>query len=125
MKAPDRFGRYLAFGITLLIGLQAFVNIGVSTTLLPTKGLNLPFVSGGGTALIVTRFMAGVLLNVSRYAEAPSTWRPIVGRKDLQDGLKDLARMVRTKPKKAKFKGQVGTGVVPWTGSGPSPRGGP
>lgn len=114
-KAPDRFGRYLAFGITMLFGVQAFVNMGVATTLLPTKGLNLPFVSGGGTSMVISCLTAGILLNVSRYAEAPSTWKPYVASKDLKAGLQDLANMVRTKPKKrAKFKGQVGSGLVPF-----------
>ena len=70
-NAPDDFGRYLAFGVTALIGIQAAWNMGVAVGLLPTKGLNLPFVSGGGSSLLVTCFAAGILLNVSRWSEAP------------------------------------------------------
>ena len=65
-RAPDVSGRLLAFGITFMITLQAAINIGVVTGCLPTKGLPLPFVSFGGTSLMVTLFMVGVLLNISR-----------------------------------------------------------
>lgn len=64
--ARDEFGRMLAFGILLLIGTQAAVNFGVVLQLLPTKGLTLPFVSFGGTSLILMAFSIGVLLNVGR-----------------------------------------------------------
>jgi cell division protein FtsW len=63
--AQDDFGRFLAFGIVTLLGIEAFVNIGVVTGLLPTKGLALPFISYGGSSLIITLFAVGVLLNVS------------------------------------------------------------
>ena len=65
-RAPDIGGRLMAFGITVLISLQAAINIGVVTGGLPTKGLPLPFISFGGTSLMVTLFMVGVLLNVAR-----------------------------------------------------------
>ena len=65
LYAQDDFGRYLAFGIVVLLGIEAFVNIGVVTGLLPTKGLALPFISYGGSSLIVSLFAVGVLLNVS------------------------------------------------------------
>jgi cell division protein FtsW len=64
--AHDDYGTYLAAGITLFIGLQAFTNLGVVVGLLPTKGLVLPFVSYGGSALMVNCAAAGILLNVSR-----------------------------------------------------------
>ncbi len=64
-RAPDVHGRLLAFGISIVIALQAAINIGVVTGCLPTKGLPLPFVSFGGTSLMVTLFMVGVLLNIS------------------------------------------------------------
>jgi cell division protein FtsW len=60
------FGRYLGMGITLLIGIQALVNACVVTGLLPTKGLTLPFVSYGGSSLVVSLVGAGILLNISR-----------------------------------------------------------
>lgn len=65
LYAEDNFGRSLAFGITTLIGLEAFVNIAVVTGLFPTKGLALPFVSYGGSSLIITLFAVGILLNIS------------------------------------------------------------
>lgn len=65
MNAQDFFGRSLAFGIAALVGLEAFVNMAVVTGLLPTKGLALPFISYGGSSLIITLFAVGVLLNVS------------------------------------------------------------
>lgn len=65
-RAADAGGRLMAFGITILISLQAAINIGVVTGRLPTKGLPLPFISFGGTSLMVTLFMVGVLLNIAR-----------------------------------------------------------
>ena len=65
-RAPDVGGRLLAFGITALVSLQAAINVAVVTGRLPTKGLPLPFISFGGTSLLVTLFMTGVLLNVAR-----------------------------------------------------------
>ena len=64
-RARDMFGCYLAFGITAMFGLQALVNIGVVLGSLPTKGLPLPFISYGGTSLVVSLFMAGILGNIS------------------------------------------------------------
>ena len=66
-KAPDRFGMYLATGITLSIGIQAIVNMCVATGLLPTKGLPLPFISVGGSALVMWMISTGILLNVSEH----------------------------------------------------------
>ena len=68
LRAPDPFGAYLALGITVLIATQAVVNLGVVTGLLPTKGLPLPFISFGGSALLVTMLATGVLLNISQQA---------------------------------------------------------
>ncbi|WP_305041623.1 putative lipid II flippase FtsW [Geoalkalibacter sp.] len=65
-QAPDDYGRHLAFGLTFLIGLGAFINMGVVLGLLPTKGLALPLLSYGGTSLLTTLFALGVLLNISR-----------------------------------------------------------
>ncbi|MDD5307092.1 MAG: putative lipid II flippase FtsW [Deltaproteobacteria bacterium] len=66
LKTRDDFGKYVAVGITVLIGAQALANLGVAMGLLPTKGLNLPFVSFGGTALIISLYSVGILLNISR-----------------------------------------------------------
>ncbi|MDA1313129.1 MAG: putative lipid II flippase FtsW [Acidobacteria bacterium] len=68
-RAPDRFGTYLAVGITAMIVCQALVNLGVVLGLLPTKGMPLPFVSYGGSAMIVALASSGILLNVSQHAE--------------------------------------------------------
>ena len=66
VRAPDTFGRLLAAGITSWIGLQAIVNLGAVTGLLPITGVPLPFVSFGGTALIVTLGAVGVLASIAR-----------------------------------------------------------
>jgi len=68
LRAPDPFGGYLALGITVLIATQTLVNLGVVTGLLPTKGLPLPFISFGGSALLVTLLSTGMLLNISQHA---------------------------------------------------------
>ncbi len=68
LRAPEPFGAYLALGITLLIATQTLVNLGVVTGLLPTKGLPLPFISSGGSALLMTMISTGVLLNISQHA---------------------------------------------------------
>jgi len=75
--APDDFGRYLAYGITCLLGGQAAFNMGVAVGLVPTKGLNLPFVSGGGSSMIVTCLAAGILLNISTWCSRPGFKRPV------------------------------------------------
>ena len=64
-QAKDPFGTHLATGLTLLIGLQAFINLGVASGLLPTKGLTLPFISMGGSSMLVTMLSVGVILNIS------------------------------------------------------------
>jgi len=69
--ARDTFGTMLASGITLLIGLQAFINIGVVTSALPNKGLALPFISYGGSNLLAMLACVGVLFSVARQARAP------------------------------------------------------
>ncbi|MCM2324005.1 MAG: FtsW/RodA/SpoVE family cell cycle protein, partial [Oligoflexia bacterium] len=65
-KYHDLFGMLLAAGITLALGLQGFVNMAVVMGLLPTKGLTLPFISYGGSALLVDLFAVGVLLSIAR-----------------------------------------------------------
>jgi len=65
-RAREPFGKYLGMGITLLIGVQALVNAAVVTGLLPTKGLTLPFVSYGGSSLVVSFVGVGMLLSISR-----------------------------------------------------------
>lgn len=65
-RSQDRFGMLLATGITAALGLQGFVNIAVVLGVVPTKGLTLPFMSYGGSALLVDLFAVGVLLSISR-----------------------------------------------------------
>lgn len=72
-RVSDPFGYYLSLGIVAMIGLQAVVNIGVSIGALPTKGLPLPFVSYGGSALIFHLIAVGLLLNISRIHELQSS----------------------------------------------------
>lgn len=69
LKSRDLFGLYLSFGITCLIGAQAFINMAVVMGLLPTKGLPLPFISYGGSSLLITMIGVGILLNISTYTE--------------------------------------------------------
>ena len=66
IKARDLFGKFLALGITVSIGFKAFINIAVSTGAIPTKGLPLPFISYGGTALIFNIIGVALLLNIAR-----------------------------------------------------------
>jgi cell division protein FtsW len=68
LVAPDRFGTLLAMGITMMVALQAFLNISVVTKLVPTKGIPLPFVSNGGSSLVINLVAMGILLNISRQA---------------------------------------------------------
>lgn len=70
LLAPDRFGSLLALGITMMIAVQALINITVVTGLAPTKGLPLPFVSNGGSSLMINMVAMGVLLNISQQASA-------------------------------------------------------
>jgi cell division protein FtsW len=72
LRAPDAFGSYLALGLTLLIGLQACINMGVVSGLLPTKGLSLPFLSYGGSSLLVNLLSVGILLNISSQIKQPA-----------------------------------------------------
>ena len=69
MRAPDSFGAFLALGITMMLVLQAFVNISVVLGLLPTKGIPLPLVSSGGSSMLINLLGVGVLLNISQHAQ--------------------------------------------------------
>lgn len=71
-SVEDRFGKLLAFGLTLMITVQAALNIGVVTGSLPTKGITLPFISFGGTSMVVSLAMVGILVNVAMTAPAQS-----------------------------------------------------
>jgi cell division protein FtsW len=67
--APDLFGRYLAFGITLMIGINVLINSFVNSGLMPVTGLPMPFISYGGTSMIFSAAAIGILLNISKYTE--------------------------------------------------------
>jgi cell division protein FtsW len=69
LRAPDDYGAYLAFGISTMFGVQALLNLAVALSLLPTKGLTLPFVSFGGSSLVVNAAAAGILLSISRQGD--------------------------------------------------------
>jgi cell division protein FtsW len=71
-RTENRFGALFATGLTIIIGLQAFINIGVVTGLLPTKGITLPFLSYGGSSLVISLISVGMLLNISRSATRSS-----------------------------------------------------
>jgi cell division protein FtsW len=66
MRAPDRFGSLLAVGITCWVVSQAVINIGAVVGLLPVTGIPLPFISYGGSSLIITMAAVGILVNIAR-----------------------------------------------------------
>jgi cell division protein FtsW len=80
--ARDTFGLLLATGLTFLVGLQAFINIGVVTNVLPNKGLPLPFISRGGSNLVVMLMSVGLLLSIARHAVRRDAPAPDVGSLD-------------------------------------------
>jgi len=67
VRAPDTFGAFLALGLTTMVAVQAFINISVVLGLMPTKGLPLPFISNGGSSLLINLVGMGILLNVSQH----------------------------------------------------------
>ncbi len=74
LGAPDTFGALLAVGITGWLVLQAFINIGVVVVLVPITGITLPFVSDGGSSLLVSFAAIGILLSISRETLPRGTW---------------------------------------------------
>jgi cell division protein FtsW len=70
LVAPDRFGALLALGLTAMVAVQALFNMSVVIGLLPTKGIPLPFVSNGGSSLVVNLIAMGILLNISQQASS-------------------------------------------------------
>ena len=70
LRADSLFGTYLGLGIVTMIVLQAFINMSVTVSLLPTKGLPLPFVSVGGSSMVITLLAVGILLNISRVSSS-------------------------------------------------------
>ncbi len=100
LRAPDDFGAFLAFGLSTMFAVQAIVNLAVALAILPTKGLTLPFVSFGGSSLIVNAVAAGILLNISRQSGGTEGARTLAG---------DLAE---TSPQQAAAEGMRGGDVV-------------
>ncbi len=86
LAAPDTFGGLLAAGVTAWLCIQAFVNIGVVVTLLPVTGITLPFVSAGGSSLIVSLGAAGILLSVSRESAVHGGWVHASGDRGRRNG---------------------------------------
>jgi cell division protein FtsW len=81
LQAKDDYGSFIAFGISTMFGVQALVNLAVAMAILPTKGLTLPFVSYGGSSLLVNAVATGILLNVSRQRDDTLLARPVVSEK--------------------------------------------
>ena len=67
INAPDQFGMLLASGVVLMVAIQVILNIAVVTSSMPATGINLPFISYGGNALLIFMFSAGVMINISRH----------------------------------------------------------
>lgn len=83
LHAPDEFGRLLAVGLTLLVCIQAFINIAVVGGRLPATGIPLPLISYGGSSFISTMIACGILLNISRYREAVNEEVKLAGEEAL------------------------------------------
>ena len=83
LRAPDTFGLLLGCGIAFMIGLQAFINIGVVTSVLPNKGLPLPFISYGGSNLLMMLTSVGVLLSIARQSGGEMMGGNAAGREGL------------------------------------------
>ncbi|MFL5710704.1 MAG: putative lipid II flippase FtsW [Chloroflexota bacterium] len=100
LTAPDTFGALLAAGITAWICLQAFINIGVVVALLPITGITLPFISAGGSSLIISFAAVGILLSISRETVDKGTWNDDAtsdrGRRDGRAYLPGARRSVFT-----------------------------
>jgi len=70
LRSPDRFGFYLGLGITLMVVLQGFINISMVLAMMPTKGIALPFISQGGSSILLNLIATGVLLNLSHHSRS-------------------------------------------------------
>lgn len=103
-RTEDRYGKVLALGLSLTFGFSVFINMGVVMGLLPTKGLTLPFLSYGGSSLMMTCFLFGLLLNVERSERGAL---PVGKRAD---------RLMRSGPRSTKSRGKLTTATVTRSG---------
>jgi len=81
----DVFGFFLGFGITVMFGLQAIINIAVVSGIVPTKGIPLPFVSSGGSSLLFSMIGIGILINIARQSLVSDTLNPLVDIEPSED----------------------------------------
>ncbi|HEY7736021.1 MAG TPA: putative lipid II flippase FtsW [Candidatus Limnocylindrales bacterium] len=95
LGAPDTFGALLAAGITAWLSLQAFINVAVVVALLPVTGITLPFISAGGSSLIISFAAAGILLSISRETVERSTWNDAATDRGRGNGRTHLPRAGR------------------------------
>ncbi len=89
--APDRFGNLLGIGIITGIIVQALFNISVVTSILPAKGIPLPFISYGGSSVVITLIGVGILLSISRFAD-PQSGGLVAGKEKKAQGKQALRR---------------------------------
>lgn len=80
-RCEDEFGANLAIGITTLVGVQAIMNIAVATSSMPVTGVSLPFISYGGTSVLILLFLMGILLNITKYGKKENKENPNEYRK--------------------------------------------
>jgi len=92
LRARDQFGFMLAFGVTLLFGMQVVINIAVATGCMPTKGLSLPLVSSGGSSLCICMWAAGILVSVARSIETPERFQLVTWQEDMPRHERTLSR---------------------------------
>ncbi len=88
-RARDAFGFFLALGITIMYGLQAIINIAVVSGIMPTKGIPLPFVSSGGSSLLLSMLGIGILVNISRQSVTGETPNLIMDKDELSEDKAD------------------------------------
>lgn len=94
VRRPGTYGSYVAFGLTALIGLQALLNLAVALGVVPTKGLNLPFISYGGSSLVFNMIAVGILLDISRGGPCPLAAR-IQVEEEKRESLTERNRLVK------------------------------
>lgn len=107
-RTRDPFGALLAAGVATMVGSQALLNIAVTTNAVPSTGVPLPFISFGGSSLVITMFTVGILLNVSMYPDAVTQERDESHRVRRRDGRPHLPRPKhRRSPAKARSRGAL------------------